>query len=78
MGIEVCTVHDSYAVLPSQVAQLRDTLLAELRRLYETSDLLTQVRENAARALGSDKGLPRVSTVGELRIEQVTGPYAFA
>jgi DNA-directed RNA polymerase len=78
MGIALATVHDSYAVLPSQAERLRDTLLAEMRRLYETRDLLTQVRENAARVLGSDTELPPVPFLGDLQLKQVIGPYAFA
>jgi DNA-directed RNA polymerase, mitochondrial len=75
-GIALATVHDSYAALPSRATRVREILLEEMRRLYAKSDPLAQIRENAARR--TNKKLPPIPPRGELQLEQVTGPYAFA
>jgi hypothetical protein len=63
-GIPLVTVHDSYGTLPCHIDALRDILLRELRKMYE-HDWLTGLGPNPP---------PR----GDLRLEEVTGRYAFS
>jgi DNA-directed RNA polymerase len=78
-GIALSCVHDSFAVLPSRANRLHEILRAELVSLYENNDPLAQLRENAARALGSDEMLPAIPPRGDFDIRRVLdADYAFS
>jgi Autographiviridae RNA polymerase len=79
LGVGLVCVHDSFAVLAPHATRLHEILREELVRLYETSDLLTQVREKAARALGTDENLSPVPPPGDLdRKKVLSASYAFS
>jgi Autographiviridae RNA polymerase len=78
-GIALSCVHDSFAVLPSRAKRLHEIQRRELVSLYENNDPLEELRENAARALGSDEKLPKLPDRGNFDIRQVVkADYAFS
>ncbi|MGO9238933.1 MAG: DNA-directed RNA polymerase [Methylocella sp.] len=88
-GIELGTVHDSFAAHPNHAARLRGHLVEQFHALYQ-NDVLANVRDEALEQTGhmvtvpqgSARGLPLVPVVpgyGELDLDQVLGAeYAFS
>jgi DNA-directed RNA polymerase len=77
-NIPLICVHDCFAVLAPHARLLQKILREELVRLFEQNDPLAQIRESAARILGTDKGLPQVPTMGTLDLKRILkGRYAF-
>jgi hypothetical protein len=59
-------------VLAPHAEALHDLiLLGELYKLYADNDPLAQIRENAAKALGSDANLPPVPEPGDLDLVDI-------
>jgi DNA-directed RNA polymerase len=78
-GIDLVTIHDCFGCLASRAERLREILLEQLYELCQNHDPLGDVRKSAARALGTDEGLPRVPPRGDFDIEQLRfARYAFS
>ena len=59
------TIHDSFACLPCHADKLRKILLHELRNIYRDRDWLAELGPNRP-------------PLGDLKIEDVRGRYAFS
>jgi DNA-directed RNA polymerase len=79
--ITLTTIHDCFATTANLVPRLQRILLEQLYELYAGAggEVLAQIRENAARALGSDTELPALPPLGTLFLPDIlNSEYAFS
>jgi DNA-directed RNA polymerase len=77
----LATVHDSFACHAPHTPRFRAIILEEFVRLYQTHDVLAEVRESALRDLTHDScgSVPDAPLRGPLQIEEVlNAQFAFA
>jgi DNA-directed RNA polymerase len=77
----LATVHDSFACHAPHTPRFRAIILEEFVRLYQTHDVLAEVRESALRDLTHDScgSVPDAPQRGPLNIEEVlNAKFAFA
>lgn len=80
-GIELDTVHDSFACLPNHAARMNAILREQLVAMYDDTNLLQEVWDRAACALtaSGQQRLPPVPIPGTLDVREVlNAEYAFA
>jgi DNA-directed RNA polymerase len=77
----IATVHDSFGCLASRATEFNKIIRAELVRMYETRDVLSEVLEQAKRDLTQHNWhrLPSVPQFGTLNLKEIEdATYAFA
>jgi DNA-directed RNA polymerase, mitochondrial len=77
----IATVHDSFGCLASQAARFNEIIRAEMVRMYETHDVLSEVLERAKCDLTQHNWnrLPAVPAFGNLNLKEISNAaYAFA
>lgn len=72
------TVHDCFGTLGCYVDKLREIWLRELRAMYEGENILRELYDNARDKLGPKAELPDIPKRGDLKPEDVNGPYALS
>jgi DNA-directed RNA polymerase len=79
--LQIATVHDSFGCLAPQAAKFNKIIRAELVRMYETHDVLSEVLEQAKCDLTQHNHarLPAVPQSGTLNLKEIeNAEYAFA
>jgi DNA-directed RNA polymerase len=69
---DVVAIHDSIGVHGRHAGQVRKIIREQFRRMYESRDVLKEIRDNAARDLGSDAKLPPPFDKGNLDLTRLT------
>jgi DNA-directed RNA polymerase len=77
-GIPLVTVHDCFGTLGCHVDKMREIWLRELRTMYRNENILQELYDDARAKLGPKAVLPNVPKRGDLKLEDVNGPYALS
>ena len=69
--VDLAMVHDSFSCPAAQAGRFREIIREQFVKMYEQHDILTELRNSAALALGGDENLPPVPDRGNLDLRGV-------